>query len=230
MTKKGVSAAMIKPTLRFRPTAWAKLLYLRDAGQTEIGGFALTAPNEPLCVESFELVTQRTSPTHVELLDDAVADYFDRQVNAGRQPNQFARIWLHTHPGCSAQPSATDEATFARVFGRVDWAVMGILARGGETYARLRFGVGPSADLEIGVEVDFRPPFGASDVDAWQAEYALCVLPQPQLAKAKRSGRVAADDSRPTETPTIDEQWLDAWYEYHDVYEEPPYGYIRDFC
>jgi len=27
------------PTLRFSPTAWAKLLYLRDLGETEVGGF-----------------------------------------------------------------------------------------------------------------------------------------------------------------------------------------------
>jgi hypothetical protein len=29
--------------LRFTPTAWAKLLYLRDAGQSEIGGFGMAA-------------------------------------------------------------------------------------------------------------------------------------------------------------------------------------------
>ena len=46
MTKKGAPPAMTKtvkyamnPVLRFSPTAWAKLLFLRDAGDTEIGGF-----------------------------------------------------------------------------------------------------------------------------------------------------------------------------------------------
>ena len=40
----------------------------------------------------------------------------------------------------------TDEETFARVFGRTDWAVMFILARQGQSYARLRFHVGPGGD------------------------------------------------------------------------------------
>ena len=35
-------------TLRFSPYAWAKLLYLRDAGDTEIGGFAITSPDDLL--------------------------------------------------------------------------------------------------------------------------------------------------------------------------------------
>ena len=29
------------PTLWFSPTAWAKLLYLRDLGDTEVGGFGI---------------------------------------------------------------------------------------------------------------------------------------------------------------------------------------------
>ena len=81
------------------------------------------------------------------------------------------RLWLHTHPGSSAQPSGTDEATFERVFGQCDWAVMFILARGGETYARLRFGVGPGAQVVIPVQVDFAVPFPATDHQAWKLEY-----------------------------------------------------------
>ena len=55
--------------------------------------------------------------------DLAVADFFETQVDAGRKPEQFGRIWLHTHPGNSAQPSGTDEETFYRVFGHCQWAV-----------------------------------------------------------------------------------------------------------
>src|SRR5450432_1011579 len=136
ITKKGVTIAMSKnpQSLRFRPTAWAKLLYLRDAGATEIGGFGVTASDDPSLVEEIHLIEQRTSPIHVEFLDASVADFFDAQVDAGRRPEQFARIWIHTHPGSSPQPSVIDEATFARVFGRTDWAVMFILARGGQSY------------------------------------------------------------------------------------------------
>ena len=48
---------------------------------------------------------------------------------------------------------------------------MFILARGGQTYARLRFGVGPKGDVLIPVSVDYSAPFDASDHDAWKLEY-----------------------------------------------------------
>lgn len=222
------------PSLRFRPTAWAKLLYLRDAGETEIGGFGLTSPDDPLLVEDIQLIDQQTSPIHVKFLDESVANFFDTQVDAGRRPDQFARIWIHTHPGNSPQPSATDEETFARVFGRTDWAVMFILARGGQSHARLRFTAGPGAELVIRVELDFGPPFGGSDPEAWQAEYATCVHPEPQRSKETRqfpAGRVEEATPR-HEIPTVDDEWYDAWYDYtaEDRTEgEDQYGHLIDF-
>ena len=103
--------------------------------------------------------------------DDAVADFFDQQVDAGKKPEQFARVWLHTHPGDSPYPSSTDEETFARVFSGCQWAVMFILARNGETSSRLRFNIGPGGEVSIPVEVDFTMPFGPSDHEAWELEY-----------------------------------------------------------
>ncbi len=165
------------PTLRLSPYAWAKLLFLRDAGPTEIGGFGLSAAGNPLLVEDIRLVTQRCDWASVEFDDSAVADYFDEQVDRGRAPEEFGRIWVHTHPGASAEPSSTDEETFARVFGKCDWAVMAILAQEGAPYARLRFGVGPGGSLEIPVEVDYGAEFPAADRGAWEAEYETHVLP-----------------------------------------------------
>ena len=159
------------PVLRFSPTAWAKLLYFRDRQETEIGGFAVTAAEDLLRVEEFVAVKQDVSVASVSFDDQAVADFFEAQVDAGRRPEQFARIWLHTHPGGSPQPSATDEETFARVFGSCQWALMFVLARGGKTYARMRFNVGPGGNVVIPVEVDFAAPFGPSQRDAWEAEY-----------------------------------------------------------
>src|SRR5690242_9068325 len=100
------------PTLRFTPWSWSKLVYLRDLGETEIGGFGITAPADPLLVEDVRLVRQRCTPVTVAFEDAAVADYFDEQVDAGFPPERFSRIWLHTHPADSALPSFVDEATF----------------------------------------------------------------------------------------------------------------------
>jgi proteasome lid subunit RPN8/RPN11 len=82
-----------------------------------------------LFVEDVVLVAQECSVASVSFDDEAVADYFDRQVDRALRPERFGRIWVHTHPGSSPEPSATDEETFWRVFGRTDWAVMLILAR-----------------------------------------------------------------------------------------------------
>jgi hypothetical protein len=151
------------------------LLYLRDRGQTEVGGFGIAAGDDLLRIEDVQLVRQVSSVASVVFDDESVADFFDRQVDEGRRPEQFGRIWIHTHPGDCPQPSMTDEETFARVFGRADWAVMFIVACGGQTYARLQLNVGPGATLVVPVSVDFERPFEASQVPSWEQEYCANV-------------------------------------------------------
>ena len=159
------------PTLRLSPTAWAKLLFLRDQGETEVGGFGIASPDDLLHVEDIQLVRQICTSVSVRFDDHSVADFFDRQVDAGRRPEQVGRLWIHTHPGSCPRPSATDKETFARVFGRTDYAVMFILARGGQTYARLEFHVGPGGWLLLPVHVDYTRPFPAANHAAWREEY-----------------------------------------------------------
>jgi hypothetical protein len=231
-TKESTTVRQRPTVLRFNPTAWAKLLYLRDLGESEIGGFAITPTNDLLFVDDVRLVRQTCSWVHVEFDDESVADYFDDQVDAGRWPEQFARIWVHTHPGDSPQPSGTDEKTFERVFGRADWALMFILARGGKCYARLRYNVGPGADIELPVDVDYSRPFAGSEFELWHQEYADNVRvppPEPQIKLA------AAEMSVPVvvrENEYLDDWWRDAWADYMDFddsYQEAKYGFIRDF-
>jgi proteasome lid subunit RPN8/RPN11 len=176
-----------RPRLRFSPTAWAKLLFLRDRGPTEVGGFGIAPAADLLYVEDIRLVQQTCTSISVAFDDLAVAEFFDEQIDAGRRPEQFGRIWIHTHPGDSAQPSHVDEDTFKRVFGPCDWAVMFIIAREGETYCRLRFRAGPGGAFEIPVGVDFETNFSGSDFEAWteeydttirKAEFAFARLPQ----------------------------------------------------
>jgi proteasome lid subunit RPN8/RPN11 len=159
------------PRLRFTADSWAKLVYLCHLGDTEIGSFGITPPEDQLLIHQVFVPTQQTTAVTVSFDDESVADFFEDQVAAGRSPEQFGRIWIHTHPGNCPSPSSVDEDTFARVFGGCDWAVMFILARGGKTYARLRFNTGPGGDKEIPVEVDFRQSFTGSDHPAWEEEY-----------------------------------------------------------
>ncbi len=69
-------------------------------------------------------------------------------------------------------------AEFDRVFGRSDWAVMFIVAREGQTCARLSFNFGPGGAIEIPVKVDYSRPFSGSDMGAWEQEYLANVCPE----------------------------------------------------
>ncbi len=140
-----------------------------------MGGFGVSAEDDLLLVEDVRLIGQRTTLVSVEFDDEAVADYFDQQVDAGLLPERFFRLWIHTHPGDSAEPSSVDEETFERVFGRCDWAVMAILASSGATSARLRFSAGPGGEIEIPLQVDYSGNFAAADHAAWIREYEKCV-------------------------------------------------------
>jgi proteasome lid subunit RPN8/RPN11 len=226
MKKKTLNLPTPQPkrlTLQFTPTAWAKLLFLRDLGSTEIGGFGLAAAGNLLRVEDVVLVEQVCTAIHVEFNDRSVADFFDQQVDAGRRPEEFARIWVHTHPGSSAAPSRTDEQTFERAFGTTDWAVMFILARGGQSYARLRYNVGPGADVQLPVEVDYCQPFSASDEANWERDYDRCV----QLALPPVP-RVADLQSLPPVEDDLTVDWYDAWEHYIEPYSPIESTHVHD--
>lgn len=199
------------PSLRFSPTAWAKLLFLRDLGNTEVGGFGITALDDLLRVEDVRLVRQTCAAVSVAFDDASVADFFDEQVDRGLRPEQFARIWAHTHPGNWADPSTTDEETFRRVFGRTDWAVMFILARGGQTHARLRFHVGPGGEMNIPVRVDYSRPFSSSNQEGWRAEYLANVHEELFVRPVQEAPTLFADPgySDPFEPFGADAEWLD---------------------
>jgi hypothetical protein len=214
----------LPPMLRFSPTAWAKLLYLRDLGPTEVGGFGISAVDDLLHIEDVRLVRQRCTPVTVAFEDVAVAAFFDEQVDRGLRPEQFGRIWIHTHPGDSAEPSWVDEATFERVFGRSDWAVMFILARGGATYARLRFNIGPGSATELAVQVDYSRPFVASAEQIWEEEHRTNVSGVPLFPQ--EPFREDANVTIPQD-PWHDDwpiEWLDDpfFMEYLDVQERRP--------
>ena len=217
-----------RPPLRLTPYAWAKLLHLRDLGGTEVGGFGVSSPDNLLLVEDVQLVQQQCTPVTVKFDDSSVADYFDAQVDSGRTPEQFGRIWVHTHPGNSPHPSCTDEETFARCFGSADWAMMFIVARGGQTYARLRFNAGPCGDLVLPVEIDFAESFPAADPAAWDSEYRQMVVVEPDRPREPQLAQLVHDRMGWPEDYSL--RFGDAWYDSipQDVYSDLPLELLDD--
>jgi proteasome lid subunit RPN8/RPN11 len=203
------------PILRFSPTAWAKLVYLRDLTQNEVGGFGICDADDLLFIKDIAIVKQTVSVVTVAFDDNAVADFFADQVEAGRKPEQFARVWLHTHPGSSASPSSTDEDTFYRVFGSCDWSVMGIVAQDGGSYARLRFNTGPGGELKIPVAVEYGCEFEASKHKQWKAEYLANVKEDRRISEKRKT------DKEPKAQPFgFDEKQIAPAVPYDDMLNE----------
>lgn len=175
-------------------------MFLRDFGPTEVGGFGISAHDDLLLIQDISLVRQKCSVVTVKFDDQAVADHFDDYVDLDYAVERFARIWVHTHPGDSAQPSSTDEETFSRCFGKSDWAIMFILAQRGETYARMALNAGPGGDLMLPVEIDFSHPFPASEEQDWEQEYLSSVTeeifaePPAKARKLRTASRDEQDD------------------------------------
>jgi proteasome lid subunit RPN8/RPN11 len=157
--------------VRFTPYAWAKLIWFRDKGRTEIGGFGITNKEDPLLVEDIAIIKQTVSSASVEFDDTAVADYFEDMFDKGIQPINCGRIWIHTHPAGLNRPSSTDETTFDKVFGRCDWAIMFILPKENGFYCRLDSNIAPAHSVDVNYYVDYTIPFPASCHAEWEQEY-----------------------------------------------------------
>jgi proteasome lid subunit RPN8/RPN11 len=228
-----------EPRLVFAPLAWLKLQYFCHAGGTEIGGFGITSKEDLLYVEDFVTVRQRTSAVTVEFADQAVADFLDRCVDGGLSPRNFLRLWCHTHPGSSAEPSEIDEETFARVFGSCDWAVMFIASRTGNIYARLSFHVGPGATTQLPVSVDWSrwpnvltdPKISMDNLLAdWQAEFTANIHPWPDFSPSFSTASEEPSASGSPWEPFADTwEWTDLDQEILEEYERHERTYDRDF-
>jgi proteasome lid subunit RPN8/RPN11 len=210
--------------LVFSPLAWLKLQFFCHAGDTEVGGFGISSDSDPLYLQDFVTVVQKTTEVTVELDDTAVADHFDLMNDQGIGPGRCGRIWIHTHPGSSPAPSRVDEETFERVFGSCDWALMFIVARSGQNYARLRFNAGPGGTVLLPTEVDWsawpaaisgqllgldqsQQPI-ANDLseltEAWMDEYGLNVWPE-LFAPLSRSDEMSLDMAHTRRESALDQ-------------------------
>lgn len=163
--------------LRWSAYAWAKLLFMRDKGSTEVAGFGIAGdPLKPNLITDFKTVKMKTaSAASFEFDDIALSDFqIDHSHVAKMAHDQFWRVWVHTHPGNSATPSVVDWNTFNGVFGDVTWQVMMILARGGEVSALFRQRLPVPLAFQCAVIQDFAIPGPATDDAAraaWDEEY-----------------------------------------------------------
>ena len=188
------------PRLRFSAYAYAKMVFMRDMSNNEVGGFGITYPEDPLLVEDFILVPQEVSSASVEFDDTGVADFVERMMEFNIPPAQCMRIWIHTHPGSMNSPSTTDEVTFFNVFSKCDWAIMFILAQNDKTFCALQHNTIPACRINIETGVDFSAPFIGSNQEEWLTEYTTmvkeCKILAPASYPIKRRGESKEDEAR----------------------------------
>jgi len=156
--------------LRFTPYAWAKLVFMRDAGDTEVGGYGINETDDPLLITDFILVKQNCSGVSVDLDEQDSLAFAEEMTDKGFSPWQYG-TWIHTHPGNSPNPSEADEDNFRDNFSIADCSIFFILAKGGQNYTRMRYNVSPGIDVDIKSIIDFHVPFRASDKESWKKEY-----------------------------------------------------------
>lgn len=158
-------------TLRFTAYAWAKLIWMRDRGRVEVAGYGITSTEDPLLVVDFVLVKQKCTEVTFELDPEDGIEYAERMMDAGLMPWMTQNLLIHTHPSNCPRPSVTDEENFNKAFSHCNWAIMLIIAQGGEVYCRLKINVAPGVIKLLKVEVDYSVPFEGSKEHEWDKEY-----------------------------------------------------------
>lgn len=210
---------MSNPTLTLTPFAWFQWHYFRDLVDTEIGGFALTETEDPLLVTRLCLVAQQCDYVTCELLGDekgGTLDHLDHWTSAPHNlvAGQCTRIWWHTHPKMSANPSGTDEATFRELFSSAPWGIMMILSKTDDVYARLSVSTPTPHQLKLDVSVNWLIPPMVEPQEAinWQAQVKELVRPMPKPIPKAPANHPSKKNKGGKQTEQTDNDFLaSAW-------------------
>lgn len=194
--------------LRFSAYAYAKLLWMRNRGSTEVAGYCITGTEDPLLVTDFALIKQKCTSVSFDMDPEDLADFGERMVDAGLASWQCLNILAHSHPANCPQPSPTDENNFRNAFSHPHWAVMFIIANGGATYCRLKVNIGPGIIKELPIEIDWSEPFQGSNKEEWEKEYKDKVT-EIEFCSAFNKPLV----NRGTQFLDDDDNWLDYYME-----------------
>ncbi len=157
--------------LRITPYAWAKLVWLRDRGNTEVAGYATTATDDPLLITDLRLIKQKCTIVTFDLDPNDIAEDVEHTLDAGLMPWMTHNILWHTHPSNNTDPSSVDEKNFEKAFSHPNWAIMLIVGQDGSAYCRLKMNTGPGTVSLLDVVIEYGVEFGGSNPEEWEKEY-----------------------------------------------------------
>ncbi len=185
--------------LKLTPYAWAKLIWMRDRGNTEVAGYCVTGTSDPLLITDFVLIKQECTMVTFDLDSNDSAEYVERMMDAGLAPWQCLNILAHTHPGNSTNPSSVDEENFEKAFSHPDWAIMLIIGQDGSAYCRLKMNTGPGTLSLLDVTIDYGISFNGSNLAEWEKEYKAKVSKKSFRVTGAERHLVPKDEGRISE-------------------------------
>ena len=93
----------------------------------------ISDPKDPLHIVDFAFLPQECTSVSTDFDEDAQNAWMEEMmIEKKLNPDQFTRVWAHTHPSQSASPSSTDWETFQEIMGNMPWGVMLILGTSNE--------------------------------------------------------------------------------------------------
>lgn len=177
MTTIPTSVNIENIALKFTPYARAKLQFICDNYEHEVGAMGIAATADPFLVTDLFIPKQKCSDTFVAMDANDLADsmfmvYCDPDGPHKLKPHQVGRIYIHTHPSGCLSPSLHDETIFSESFGNMPWAMMVILPKGGPLYARIRVALGNDFQMQLRIrdEIVITSDFPAASKAEWQKE------------------------------------------------------------
>lgn len=172
--------------IRFSPAAYQKIVYFLQK-DVEVGGFCLTDGD---LVTDFIVVEQESSGATFDFTKEGIEDYLDEMTNLGYTPKECFRIYLHSHPGNSAEPSGPDWENFYKLMGSYPWFCMLIIAKDQSKYGYIKLTQGIGVECEIDWDVDWTIPCEAVDFEQLELEFTTKV--KKKTFKIKSAFKVPA--------------------------------------
>lgn len=196
-------------TLKFSPKAYLHWQFLCHYGPTEASAFGITNPDDGLLVESLWVPKQECTPVFTSIDDESWHDLFDWAYENNVPNSSIGGVWLHTHPNMSAHPSGVDERTFEEKFHTRPLAVMGIISRTNDVYARVKYNVNGHNSFPLSLEVLWKN-FPADlqsiseDIKLWEEDYK-------QKVTEKKMPVVTTTGGQNISHFLIDDEWNHNW-------------------
>lgn len=133
LTRTRKTTKIDRSSLILSSNAYEKLLWFRNQKDTEVGAMGISLPDDPLHICDFSFLPQECTSVSTDFDPEAQDAWMDEMmIDKKLSPEQFTRVWAHTHPSQSASPSGTDWDTFQEIMGNMPWGVMLILGTSNE--------------------------------------------------------------------------------------------------